>query len=496
MALEVRWYDFVCFAIVVGAILVSLWMILKSKGDENREGRTKYESLLMFGAPNDGFGFRLSSRIGCLNSSQLWKSCWRGLHPTWLLIFRMVAMVVMVAIFSLVMRIYGSSIMLYYTDYWVRLNNYTLPVFVCLPSSGYSVPLFPNSTSLLCLSLSGSLSIGFRIPIHGELGFPPLAAAMASGDDEASATGCGGRCPYAPSSPPPQRSPRRWCSLGLRGSPSDQPTSGPRAGVGSTPSPSSATASSSSSPWPPPRRDGRQRWVRSVLLLHPVDLHTSYYLFCDSLRHICPRMLGLLKTAYTENDEANGFLNDDPEENPGDRISRPNKNDDQDQIRFSSHHGRLLYEERAGFWGYLMQIIYQTSAGAVVLTDVVFWGLLVPFLSSEYFRVNLIMACMHSVNAVFLLIDTALNNLPFPWFGMAYFIFWSCIYVVFQWVLHACGSTWWPYPFLELATPWAPLWYFFLALVHILCFSFYWLIAKAKVTYCPKLFPHAYVGLY
>ncbi|XP_020086533.1 uncharacterized protein LOC109708965 isoform X1 [Ananas comosus] len=202
------------------------------------------------------------------------------------------------------------------------------------------------------------------------------------------------------------------------------------------------------------------------------------------------------KQHTTENDEANGFLNDDPEENPGDRISRPNKNDDQDQIRFSSHHGRLLYEERAGFWGYLMQIIYQTSAGAVVLTDVVFWGLLVPFLSSEYFRVNLIMACMHSVNAVFLLTDTALNNLPFPWFGMAYFIFWSCIYVVFQWVLHACGSTWWPYPFLELATPWAPLWYFFLALVHILCFSFYWLIAKAKVTYCPKLFPHAYVGLY
>lgn len=59
----------------------------------------------------------------------------------------------------------------------------------------------------------------------------------------------------------------------------------------------------------------------------------------------------------TENDEANGFLNDDPEENPGERISRPNKNDD--QIRFSGHHGQLLYEERAGFWGYLMQIIYQ-----------------------------------------------------------------------------------------------------------------------------------------
>lgn len=36
------------------------------------------------------------------------------------------------------------------------------------------------------------------------------------------------------------------------------------------------------------------------------------------------------------------------------------------------------------------QFVWQTSAGAVVLTDVVFWGLLVPFLSSEYFRVNLV----------------------------------------------------------------------------------------------------------
>lgn len=82
-----------------------------------------------------------------------------------------------------------------------------------------------------------------------------------------------------------------------------------------------------------------------------------------------------------------------------------------------------------------------------------------------------IMGCMHTLNAVFLLVDTFLNNLvmcksimclllcfhmhaslnyisfqKFPWFRMAYFVLWSCIYVIFQWILHACGFTWWGYP--------------------------------------------------
>ncbi|KAK9136597.1 hypothetical protein Sjap_007191 [Stephania japonica] len=42
----------------------------------------------------------------------------------------------------------------------------------------------------------------------------------------------------------------------------------------------------------------------------------------------------------------------------------------------------------AGFWGYLIQIIYQASAGASMLTDVVFWGLLFPFQSKGHFRLN------------------------------------------------------------------------------------------------------------
>ncbi|KAJ4782627.1 transmembrane protein [Rhynchospora pubera] len=164
-------------------------------------------------------------------------------------------------------------------------------------------------------------------------------------------------------------------------------------------------------------------------------------------------------------------------------------------LTLATNSGGKLEDQTAGTWGYCMQIIYQTCGGAVMLTDVTFWCLLVPFMSSAHFSVNLIMGCMHSLNLLFLLVDTFLNNMPFPWFGMTYFILWSCTYVIFQWILHACGFSWWPYPFLELATPWAPLWYFCMALVHVPCYGIYWLIVKAKKTYFPKLFPHSYVGM-
>ncbi|KAE8727569.1 hypothetical protein F3Y22_tig00005459pilonHSYRG00292 [Hibiscus syriacus] len=122
-------------------------------------------------------------------------------------------------------------------------------------------------------------------------------------------------------------------------------------------------------------------------------------------------------------------------------------------------------------------------SGAVILTDIVFWCVLVPFLSKSSLGLNMLMGSMHSLNAVSLILDTLLNSL------------WSCLYVVFQWVLHASGFTWWPYPFLELNTPWAPLWYFALALVHIPCYGMYALIVKAKNSILPKLFPRAFSGL-
>lgn len=200
------------------------------------------------------------------------------------------------------------------------------------------------------------------------------------------------------------------------------------------------------------------------------------------------------KKSSRKADESHRFLNDDVENRSlSTSVSVETKKNETNKL--SSYYEQIVNEKRAGFWGRCMQIIYQTSAGATMLTDVTFWGLLVPFFYRDKFGLALVTDGMHSLNAVFLLIDTVLNNMPFPWYQMAFFVFWSCAYVTFQWVLHACGGlSWWPYPFLDLSSSGAPLWYFGMAIAHIPCFFLYWLIVKAKHTYFPRMFPHTYAS--
>lgn len=153
-------------------------------------------------------------------------------------------------------------------------------------------------------------------------------------------------------------------------------------------------------------------------------------------------------------------------------------------------------EQPLGFWENLMLIIYQITAGAVMLTDIVFWCLLLPFMTGENFKLTVLIGLMHSVNAIFLLLDSVLSNLKFTWFGFTYFILWSCSYIVFQWSLHTCCLSWWPYPFLELNTPWAPLWYLGIAVVHVPCYGLYGLLIKAKDGIFSRLFPQAFLRSY
>ncbi|PNX82731.1 hypothetical protein L195_g038765, partial [Trifolium pratense] len=99
---------------------------------------------------------------------------------------------------------------------------------------------------------------------------------------------------------------------------------------------------------------------------------------------------------------------------------------------------------------------------------------------------------MHSINAIFLIGDTALNSLPFPRFRMGYFCLWTVTYVIFQWIVHACINLWWPYPFLDLSSSYAPPWYFAVALLHIPCYGIFNLGMKLKHYVLATRYPDSY----
>ncbi|XP_050224625.1 uncharacterized protein LOC126674250 [Mercurialis annua] len=163
-----------------------------------------------------------------------------------------------------------------------------------------------------------------------------------------------------------------------------------------------------------------------------------------------------------------------------------------EERKLTNSQREISVSRAASISSYLFQILFQMNAGAVMLTDCVYWAIIFPSLTIKDYNMNFMTVNMHTLNVVVLLGDTALNCLPFPWFRISYFILWTGAFVIFQWILHACKPIWWPYPFLDLSSPYAPLWYLLVGLMHLPCYGFFVLIVRMKHDLLSKWFPQSY----
>ncbi|KAJ4869715.1 hypothetical protein Rs2_48714 [Raphanus sativus] len=110
MALVVYWYDFICFGIVLAAIVASLWFLLRRERGSIDDEDTAQSSLLPSRAGSENLGL-----------ARLWTSCWRGLHPGWLLFTRSLSFLSMAALLAWDVLKWDARIFVYYTEWTFML---------------------------------------------------------------------------------------------------------------------------------------------------------------------------------------------------------------------------------------------------------------------------------------------------------------------------------------------------------------------------------------
>ncbi|KAH0911126.1 hypothetical protein HID58_018465 [Brassica napus] len=144
-------------------------------------------------------------------------------------------------------------------------------------------------------------------------------------------------------------------------------------------------------------------------------------------------------------------------------------------FKASNGHERYNRSTRqvASTLGYILQILFQVNLCRSCIAYR--WCVLVHYLPFSHFQriQSRFFHCNKAFSqAVFLLGETFLNSLWFPLFRISYFVLWTGVFVILQWIVHACVS----------------FWYAAVGLMHVPCFGVFALIVKLKYMWFSKCF--------
>ncbi|CAH0517073.1 unnamed protein product [Peronospora belbahrii] len=112
------------------------------------------------------------------------------------------------------------------------------------------------------------------------------------------------------------------------------------------------------------------------------------------------------------------------------------------------------------------------------------WSILYPYAVKTGHPekiLNGVSYCQHGINVLLLQIDFAATKHLVSSNALPLIMGWPSVYAVFAWIVHGTVvKGFWPYPFLDLETPWAPFWYGGLLAAHIMALLLVMLLSKVK----------------
>lgn len=140
-----------------------------------------------------------------------------------------------------------------------------------------------------------------------------------------------------------------------------------------------------------------------------------------------------------------------------------------------SHHGWIRLE-------LALDVCLATS----ILISVIVWTILYPYAVKMHYPekfLNWVSYSQHALNVVFLQVDFLSTRHAVSLRALPLLIAWPSVYSVFTWILHGTvAKGFWPYPFMEVNTPYAPLWYVGLLVAHTLGFAIVYAISRCKAS--------------
>ncbi|DBA00112.1 TPA: hypothetical protein N0F65_000403 [Lagenidium giganteum] len=141
-----------------------------------------------------------------------------------------------------------------------------------------------------------------------------------------------------------------------------------------------------------------------------------------------------------------------------------------------------------------LDLILDVCLATSLLIGIVVWTILYPWavrMHDPEKLLNWVSYCQHGINILLLQLDFSCTQHQVSPDALALLIAWPTTYCIFTWIVHGTIKRgFWPYPFLKLDTPTAPIWYAGLLLAHLACFAIVYLCSRLKRS-CRQRTPRA-----